>query len=141
MHTNLRSLEQYNEDQFVIKCTFKGEQCEGLLLLLWPGQEMPEHRHAPFEVILAPLKGWAVMRVNNVKEINLLPETVYYEPAGCTFQIKNISDEPFEVLITLVRVETTVSVRHQEELRNSKKRLENEAEFEILRAGISKEEN
>ncbi len=104
MHRNLNSLEQYNDDQFVIRGVFKGEQSEGVLLFLKPGQEMPTHPHDRFEVTLLPREGTATLTVNGNKEIALTPGTLYYEPAGCTFRIVNTGDVPFQALITLVRV-------------------------------------
>ena len=105
MHKNMRDMEQYNSDKFVTKCVYKGEQSEAILLFLNPGQEMPSHSHKRFEVVLLPQKGRGVMSVDGNKEVELLTETLYYEPAGRTFLIKNTSDSPFEVLITLIRVE------------------------------------
>ena len=46
------------------------------------------------------------MTVNGTKNVELVPETLYYEPAGRTFQIKNTGDGPLQVLITLIRVES-----------------------------------
>ena len=105
MHKNMRDMEQYNDDKFVVKCVYKGEQSEAILLFLKPGQEMPSHAHKRFEVVLLPQKGCGTMTVNGNKEVNLREETLYYEPSGCTFQIKNTGDEPLQVLITLIRVE------------------------------------
>ena len=105
MHKNMRDLEQYNSEKCVTKCVYKGEQSEAILLFLLPGQEMPSHSHKRFEVVLLPQKGQGVMRVNENKEVELLPGILYYEPAGCTFLIKNTSESPFELLITLIRVD------------------------------------
>lgn len=105
MHKNMREMAQYSDDQFVIKGVYKGEQSEAVLLFLKPGQEMPPHPHERFEVVLVPQKGTGVMTVNGTKEIGLTPETLYYEPAGCTFRIRNTGDSPLQVLITLIRVE------------------------------------
>ena len=105
MHKNMREMEQYNDDQFVIKGVYKGAQSEAILLFLKPGQEMPSHPHERFEVVLLPQKGHGLMSVDGVKDVELVPETLYYEPAGCTFRIKNTGDTPFQVLITLIRAE------------------------------------
>jgi len=105
MHKNMREMEQYSDDQFVVKGVYKGAQSEAVLLFLLPGQEMPSHPHERFEVTLLPHKGQGVMTVNGTKEVDLVPETLYYEPAGCTFHIRNTGDSPLQVLITLVRVE------------------------------------
>lgn len=104
MHKSLREMEQYNSDQFVVKGVYKGAQSEAILLFLLPGQEMPSHPHERFEVVLLPQKGRGVLRVDDMKEVDLVPETLYYEPAGHTFHIKNNGDVPLEILITLVRV-------------------------------------
>ena len=109
MHKNMRELEQYSDARFVVKCVYKGEQSEAILLFLSPGQEMPSHRHDQFETVLLPQKGWGVMSVDGTKEVYLFPETLYYEPAGRTFHIKNTGDDPFQVLITLIRVEPVAS--------------------------------
>ncbi len=106
MHKNMREMEQYSDDQFVIKGVYKGTQSEAVLLFLNPGQEMPSHPHERFEVVLLPHKGQGLMTVNETTEIVLVPGTLYYEPAGCTFKIKNTGDGPLEVLITLIRVES-----------------------------------
>lgn len=101
----MRELEQYSDENFVVKCIYKGQQSEAILLFLKPGQEMPSHSHKYFEVVLVPQKGRGVMSVNSVKEVDLFPETLYYEPAGCTFRIRNTGDAPLQILITLIRVE------------------------------------
>ncbi len=105
MHKNMTEMEQYSDDQFVVKGVYKGAQSEAVLLFLRPGQEMPSHAHDRFEVILVPHKGQGQLVVNGKKEVDLLPGTLYYEPAGCTFKIVNNGDGPLQVLITLVRVE------------------------------------
>ncbi len=107
MHKNMREMEQYSDDQFVVKGVYKGEQSEAVLLFLKPGQEMPSHPHERFEVVLVPQAGKGLMTVDGTKEVELVPETLYYEPAGHTFQIKNIGDSPLQVLIILIRVEPT----------------------------------
>jgi quercetin dioxygenase-like cupin family protein len=105
MHKNMREMEQYSDDQFVVKSVYKGEQSEAVLLFLKPGQEMPSHPHERFEVVLVPYKGQGVMSVDGIKDVDLVPETLYYEPAGRTVRIKNTGDAPLQVLITLIRVE------------------------------------
>ncbi len=107
MHKNMRAMEQYSDDQFVIKGVYKGAQSEAVLLFLKPGQEMPTHPHERFEVVLVPQEGQGVMIVDGIKEVDLMPETLYYEPAGRTFRIRNTGDCPLRVLITLIRVEAS----------------------------------
>ena len=111
MRKNMREMEQYSDDQFVIKSVYKGEQSEAVVLFLKPGQEMPSHPHDRFEVVLVPYKGQGVMSVDGIKDVDLVPETLYYEPAGCTFRIKNTGDAPLQVLITLIRVEPAKTLR------------------------------
>ncbi|RYZ78156.1 MAG: cupin domain-containing protein [Proteobacteria bacterium] len=103
MHKNMREMEQYG-DTFVIKGVYKGEQSEAVLLFLKPGQEMPTHPHDRFEVILLPQTGQGMLIVDGTKEVQLVPQTLYYEPAGHTFHIRNTGSEPLQVLITLVHV-------------------------------------
>ena len=105
MHKNMREMEQYSDDQFVVKGVYKGAQSEAVLLFLMPGQEMPSHPHEIFEVVLVPHKGRGVMTVDGTKEVDIVPDTLYYEPAGHTFRIRNTGDSPLQVLITLIRVE------------------------------------
>ena len=100
----MRELEQYSDKQFVVKSVYKGAQSEAILLFLAPGQEMPSHPHEHFEVVITPQKGQGLLTVNGVKEVELVPETLYYEPAGCTFKIQNTGMTPLQILITLVRV-------------------------------------
>ncbi|HLJ78019.1 MAG TPA: cupin domain-containing protein [Acidobacteriaceae bacterium] len=107
MHKNMREMEQYSEDRFVVKGVFKGEQSEAILLFLMPGQEMPAHPHERFEIVLVPQKGRGVMSVDGIKDVDLVPETLYYEPAGRTIRIRNSGVEPLQVLITLIRVDST----------------------------------
>jgi mannose-6-phosphate isomerase-like protein (cupin superfamily) len=111
MHRNMREMEQYSDDQFVVKSVYKGEQSEAVLLFLKPGQEMPAHPHERFEVVLVPLTGAGTMTVDGTKEVDLVTDTLYYEPAGRTFRINNTGDGSLQVLITLIRVE---SPAHQE---------------------------
>ncbi len=128
MHKNMREMEQYSDDQFVVKGVYKGAQSEAVLLFLKPGQEMPSHPHERFEVVLTPHKGKGVMTVDGTKEVELVPETLYYETAGHTFRIKNTGDDPLQVLITLIRVEPAASsvslpVEAQAEHRRTEDRL------------------
>lgn len=104
MHINLDSLRQFNDSSLVIKGVFKGEQSEGVLLSLLPGQIMPTHSHKNFEVVLLPREGQATLTVNSHKQVHLSAGTLYFEPSGSTFQIENTGAEPFQVLITLIRV-------------------------------------
>lgn len=104
MHKNMREMEQYSDDQFVVKGVYKGERSEAVLLFLKPGQEMPSHPHERFEVVLVPQTGTGLLIVDGVKEVELVPGTLYYESAGCTFRIMNTGDCPLQVLITLVQV-------------------------------------
>lgn len=105
MHKNLRDLEQYSSEKCVTKCVYKGKQSEAILVFLSPGQTLPAHSHKRFEVVLLPQKGRGMMKVDEKKDIELLPGVLYYEPAGCTFLIQNTSESPFELLITLVRID------------------------------------
>ncbi len=84
MHKDLKEMEQYSDDQFVVKGVCKGAQSEAVLLFLRPG---------------------GVIAVNGEKDVALVPETLYYEPAGYTFRIRNTGKSFLQVLITLVRVE------------------------------------
>ena len=106
----MREMEQYSDDRFVVKSVYKGCQSEAILLFLKPGQEMPAHPHERFEVVLVPHKGHGVMTVDGFKEVDLVPETLYYEPAGRTIRIKNTGDTPLQLLITLIRVEQATGV-------------------------------
>ena len=105
MHKNMREMEQYSDNRFVVKSVYTGEQSEAILLFLKPGQEMPAHPHERFEVVLVPKTGAGTMTVDGTKKVELVPETLYYEPAGRTIRIQNTGDGPLQVLITLIRVE------------------------------------
>ena len=105
MHKNMREMEQYSDDQFVVKGVYKGVQSEAVPLFLKPGQEMPSHPHQRFEVVLVPQEGQSMMIADDMKAVVLVPETLYYESAGHTFCIRNTGDGPLRVLITLIRVE------------------------------------
>ncbi len=109
MHKNMKEMEQYNDERFVVKSVYKGEQSEAILLFLTPGQEMPSHPHERFEVVLVPRNGTGLLVVDGGKvgarNVALIPGTLYYEPSGKTFSIKNVGLEPFQTLITLIRVE------------------------------------
>jgi mannose-6-phosphate isomerase-like protein (cupin superfamily) len=104
MHKNMREMEQYSDDKFVVKSVYKGEQSEAILLFLKPGQKMPSHPHKNFEVTMAPRCGSGLLIVDGVKQVELVPETLYYEPSGHSFEIRNTGTGPLQVLITLVRV-------------------------------------
>jgi len=39
MHKNMREMEHYSDDQFVVKSVYKGAQSEAILLFLNPGRE------------------------------------------------------------------------------------------------------
>lgn len=80
---------------------------------------MPSHPHDRFKVVLVPYKGQGVMSVDGIKDVDLVPETLYYEPAGCTFRIKNTGDTALQVLITLIRVEPAKTLRDTVLARNT----------------------
>lgn len=99
-------MEQYSDDQFVVKGVVKGAPSVFVLLFLMPGQEMPSHPHQRFDVVLVPQAGQSMMIADDTKAVVLVPETLCYEPAGHTFCIRNTGDGPLRVLVTLIRVET-----------------------------------
>ncbi len=107
MQIVLKDLVEYNDDRFAVKSVFKGAQSEAILLMLNPNQELPAHPHERFEVVLVPQEGHGTMTVNGTKDVDLVPRTLYYEPAGSSIRIVNTGDIPLQVLITLIRVERT----------------------------------
>lgn len=102
---NLKDLEEYSADRFIIKPVFDGVASMGKVLHLGPGQEVPVHPHAKKEVILFPQKGEATLIAEDGKEQNLRAGSVYYQGVAQTFGLRNTGAEPFQMLVLLVGVE------------------------------------
>lgn len=102
--SSLADLEEYDKEHLVRKDVAGGAQYKCVLLHLLPGQEIPTHGHAGHEVILLPQKGQATLKVNGTGQVSLRPGCVYTAGDGSTFQITNDGAEPFQLLVTLVRL-------------------------------------
>lgn len=98
----IEEVEKFEDGRFVPSVLFKGERMTALLLCLKPGQAVPSHRHAGFEIVLQPLQGEAEAVLDNEK-VTLREGSVYFVDGANDFAPVNRGEGHFTMLITLVR--------------------------------------
>lgn len=99
----LADLERYQPDKHVLVPVVSGERTKVVLLCLAPGTQAPPHTHVGFEVTLQPLVGRGVLPMADGAELALLPGRVHLVDGAISFNPRNPYDEPFQMLIHLVR--------------------------------------
>jgi len=99
----LTTLNEYSETGVVKKGVTSGRYFKSILINILPGQEVPTHSHAGHEVILIPQKGTGILFADDSSQINLVSGSIYSDLKGSTFGLRNSGNEPFQVLVILVR--------------------------------------
>ena len=96
-------IARYQADKHVHVPVFNGERTKVLLLCLSAGLRVPPHSHPGFEVTLQPLLGRAVLPGEGGQELVLEPGRLYFVDGALSFNPSNPYDEPFQMLIHLVK--------------------------------------
>lgn len=102
-HKVFKDVEQFPKDKHIHVPLFNGERTKVLLLCLSAGLTVPPHSHPGFEITLQPLKGRAVLPLEDGKEITLAPGEIYFVDGAASFNPRNPFEEDFEMLIHLVK--------------------------------------
>lgn len=100
---NLSEVEHYEDGRHVLVSVFDGERTKVRLLCLAPGGAVPVHGHAGFEVTLQPLQGRGELTDGDGRQTELLPGQVHLADGSESFGFKNPHEEPFQLLIHLVK--------------------------------------
>ncbi len=98
-----KDVERFSKEKHVHVQIFNSERTKVLLLCLSAGLNVPTHSHPGFEVTLQPLKGKAILTIEEGKEITLMPGEVYFLDGAFPFNPRNPFDEDFEMLIHLIK--------------------------------------
>ncbi|HVN48375.1 MAG TPA: hypothetical protein VMU30_06085 [Bacteroidota bacterium] len=98
-----QDVERYAPDKHVHVPLFTSDRTKVLLLCLSAGLNVPPHSHPGFEITLQPLKGKALLPVDDNKEIELKPGEIYFVDGSMSFNPKNPFRENFEMLIHLIK--------------------------------------
>jgi quercetin dioxygenase-like cupin family protein len=98
-----KDVELFSKDRHVHVPLFNSERTKVLLLCLSRGLTVPPHSHPGFEITLQPLKGKAILPVDEGKEITLVPGQIFFVDGAISFSPRNPFEEDFEMLIHLVR--------------------------------------
>jgi len=96
-------VERYSKEKHIHVPLFTGERTKVLLLCLSAGLTVPPHSHPGFEITLQPLKGKAILQLEDGKEITLMPGEVYFVDGAISFNPRNPFEEDFEMLIHLIK--------------------------------------
>ena len=97
------AIETFSKEEHVHVPVFSSEQTKVLLLCLSAGLSVPPHSHPGFEVTLQPLRGKAILPIDNGDDIRLTPGEIYFTDGANSFNPKNPFEEDFEMLIHLIR--------------------------------------
>ena len=98
-----KDVELFSKDKHVHVPLFNGERTKVLLLCLSRGLTVPPHSHPGFEITLQPLKGKAILPMDDGKEITLVPGQIIFVDGAISFSPRNPFEEDFEMLIHLVK--------------------------------------
>ncbi len=98
-----KEVARFDKDKHVHVPLFNGERAKVLLLCLSAGLEVPPHSHPGFEITLQPLKGKALLPLEEGKEITLTPGEIVFVDGATSFNPKNPFTEDFEMLIHLIK--------------------------------------
>ena len=100
----LSDVERFQPGRHVLVPVFDGERTKVRLLCLLPGGAVPNHTHEGFEVTLVPLRGKAAVARADGDDQVLEPGQVHCAKGAETFGFRNPHDEPFQMLIHLVKI-------------------------------------
>jgi quercetin dioxygenase-like cupin family protein len=98
-----KDVERFSADKHVHVPIFTSERTKVLLLCLSRGLTVPPHSHPGFEVTLQPLRGKAILPIDDGTEITLTPGEIFFADGASSFSPKNPFDEDFEMLIHLIK--------------------------------------
>ena len=98
-----KDVELFSKDKHVHVPLFNSERTKVLLLCLSRGLTVPPHSHPGFEITLQPLKGKAILPMDEEKEITLVPGQIIFVDGAISFSPRNPFEEDFEMLIHLVK--------------------------------------
>ena len=96
-------VERFSKEKHIHVPLFTSERTKVLLLCLSAGLTVPPHSHPGFEITLQPLKGKAILPIENGKEITLTPGEVFFVDGAISFNPRNPFEEDFEMLIHLIK--------------------------------------
>jgi quercetin dioxygenase-like cupin family protein len=96
-------VEQFSKEKHVHVPLFNSERVKVLLLCLSGGLTVPPHSHPGFDITLQPLKGKAVLPLDDGKEISLVPGQILFVDGAMSFKPHNPFNEDFEMLIHLIK--------------------------------------
>jgi quercetin dioxygenase-like cupin family protein len=96
-------VERFSKEKHIHVPLFTSERTKVLLLCLSAGLTVPPHSHPGFEITLQPLKGKAILPLEDGKEITLIPGEVFFVDGAISFNPKNPFEEDFEMLIHLIK--------------------------------------
>ena len=102
-HKVLGEVERFSKEKHVHVQLYNSERTKVLLLCLSGGLTVPPHSHPGFEVTLQPVKGKAILPVEDGKEVTLTPGEVFFLDGSFPFNPRNPFDEDFEMLIHLIK--------------------------------------
>jgi len=98
-----KDVELFSKDKHIHVPLFNSERTKVLLLCLSGGLTVPPHSHPGFDVTLQPLKGKAILPIDEGKEITLVPGQIFFVDGTISFSPHNPFEEDFEMLIHLVK--------------------------------------
>jgi quercetin dioxygenase-like cupin family protein len=98
-----KDVERFSTEKHVHVPIFASERTKVLLLCLSGGLTVPPHSHPGFEVSLQPLRGKAILSIDDGREVMLNPGEIVFADGASSFSPRNPFDEDFEMLIHLIR--------------------------------------
>ncbi|RPI04836.1 MAG: cupin domain-containing protein [Ignavibacteriae bacterium] len=98
-----KEVERFSQEKHIHVPLFNGERTKVLLLCLSAGLTVPPHSHPGFEITLQPLKGRALLPLEDGKEMTLTPGEIIFIDGASSFNPRNPFNEDFEMLIHLVK--------------------------------------
>jgi len=96
-------VRRFSKEKHIHVPIFDSDRTKVLLLCLSAGLTVPPHSHPGFEITLLPLRGKAILPIDNSKEITLIPGEVFLVDGAISFSPRNPFDEDFEMLIHLIK--------------------------------------
>ena len=98
-----KDVERFSKEKYIHMPLFTSERTKVLLLCLSAGLTVPPHSHPGFEITLQPLKGKAILPIDDGKEITLMPGEFFFVDGAMSFNPRNPFEEDFEMLIHLIK--------------------------------------
>ena len=102
-HKVFTDAERFSREKHIHVPLFTSERTKVLLLCLSAGLTVPPHSHPGFDTTLQPLKGKAILPVDDGKEITLKPGEIFFVDGAISFNPRNPFEEDCEMLIHLIK--------------------------------------